>query len=516
MPLPPPDPLVLYGRVVTFDEANPVIDDGALYIGADQRIHAAQKRRATPPAGFEQARHVRTRGSIYPGLMDLHNHIVYNMLPLWHARDRRTAFTTRYQWTDDSSYKTLVGDPANALGALAGKAHLKYVEAKAVIGGVTAIQGSAKTGRPYEGWLVRNVEYETFTTGKKSVFQSALPLRGPEDYAARRKQMDNGGAFIYHLSEGTDSKLIKEYDLLRDERCVKPGLCGIHCTALTEPNYDEWMDIVDDERAGASGSLIWSPFSNLWLYNGTTDIVTARETGMRICLGADWSPSGCKNLLGELKVADLWNRTELGGAFSGEELCAMTTRNPADALGWGDRLGRLRPGLHGDVLVTTNRHSDPYRNLIEAREVDVQFVAINGYPFYGTTALMEATGAVEDEPIRIGRLRRRIRLRYTGIEDADMGWADVLADLGETRSDPLGRYFKVEHAHGNPDPEKKPVWLMTDKPWDDPETTKKEIDIFVRIPPFDPFLHDTPFFRAISAHPVHGGRLDGLADYYRS
>jgi 5-methylthioadenosine/S-adenosylhomocysteine deaminase len=515
MPLPPPDPLVLYGRLVTLDEDNPVVDDGALYIGADQRIHAAQPRRHPPPAGFEQARRVSTRGSIYPGLIDLHNHIVYNTLPLWHARDRRTAFTTRYQWTRDSSYKPLVGDPANALGALAGKAHLKYVETKAVIGGVTAIQGSAKTGRPYEGWLVRNVEYETFTTKKRTVFQSALPLK-PDEFDNRRKQLARGDAFIYHLSEGTDAELVEEYDLLRDEGLVKPGLCGIHCTALAEPNYDEWMRIVDRERNGAAGSLIWSPFSNLWLYNGTTDVVTAREAGMRVCLGADWSPSGCKNLLGELKVADQWNRTELGDAFSGEELCAMVTRNPADAIGWGHRLGRLRPGLHGDVVVIADRDDDPYRNLIRAREVDVLFVAINGYPFYGTTPLMQATGAKEDEPISFGRLRRRIRLKYTGIPDADMTWHEVLAELEDARRDPRARYFEVEHAHGNPNPEKTPVWLMTDKLWDDPETTEKEIDIFVRIPKPDSLLHDSAFFRAIAAHPVHEGRLDALADYYRS
>jgi cytosine/adenosine deaminase-related metal-dependent hydrolase len=510
MPLPPPDPLVLYGRLVTLDEDNPLIEDGALYVGADQRIHAAQQRTGPPPAGFEQARRIQTGGSIYPGLMDLHNHVVYNTLPLWHARDQREPFTTRYQWSDDSSYKPLVGNPANALGALAGKAHLKYVETKAVIGGVTAIQGSAKTGRPYEGWLVRNVEYETFMTGDKTVFQSALPLR-PAEFEARRRQLDGGGAFIYHLSEGTDARLVGEYEELREERLVRARLCGIHCTALTEPVYAEWKQLARPD----AGSVIWSPFSNLWLYNGTTDVVSARAAGMRICLGADWSPSGCKNLLGELKVADLWNRTELGGAFSPEEFVAMTTLNPADALGWTARLGRLRPGLHGDVVVVADVHDDPYRNLIEAREADVHFVAINGYPFYGTAGLMRAAGAVEDEDIRIGRLRRRIRLRYTGIPDADMGWGEVLADLDAARRDPLGRYFELERAHGDPDPEKRPVWLQTDKPWDDPETTRKEIDIFVRIPKPDPLLHDTAFFTAVARHAVHGGRLDGLADYYR-
>jgi hypothetical protein len=54
-----------------------------------------------------------------------------------------------------------------------------------------------------------------------------------------------------------------------------------------------------------------------------------------------------KSLLGELKVADLWNRRQLDRAFDDEQLCRMATSNPADALAWGHRLGRLRPELHG-------------------------------------------------------------------------------------------------------------------------------------------------------------------------
>ena len=84
---------------------------------------------------------------------------------------------------------------------------------------------------------------------------------------------------------------------------------------------------------------MWSPFSNLWLYRGTTDVLAARAAGVRICLGADWSPSGSKNLLGELKVVDLWNRTKLGGELTAQEICAMATCNPADAINWGERSG---------------------------------------------------------------------------------------------------------------------------------------------------------------------------------
>ena len=212
--------------------------------------------------------------------------------------------------------------------------------------------------------------------------------------------MKDGAAFLYHVSEGTDPALIAEYEKLRDEKCLKPTFGGIHCTALDDANYKEW--------APKGGSVIWSPFSNLWLYRNTTVVAAARERGLRICLGADWSPSGSKNLLGELKVAHLWNRKRLDREFSDEELCRMATSNPADALGWEERLGRLKPGLHGDVLVTTNRGGDPYRNLITSLERDVLFVAINGYPFYGTYNLMRAARAERAEPITVGRLRRRI------------------------------------------------------------------------------------------------------------
>jgi cytosine/adenosine deaminase-related metal-dependent hydrolase len=502
-------PLVLTGRVVTFDETQPTLDDGAVYIGADEVIAAVQPRTAPAPAGFDSARKVRTGGAIYPGLIDLHGHIAYNSLPLWSPPGRKDPYTSRYQWPGDRSYEGMISDPANALGALCGKAHLKYLETKAVIGGTTAIQGTAKTGRPYEGWLVRNVEHETFMTKKKTVYVSALPLRDDSAYKAQAEHLRNKQAFVYHLSEGTDPKLIEEYDKIRDEHCLAPGFAGIHCTALERANYDEWSP--------QGGSIVWSPFSNLWLYRDTTDVLAARAAGVRICLGADWAPSGSKNLLGELKVADLWNRAALNGELTAQEICAMATCNPADAINWGDKIGRLKAGLRGDVLVTTDRLDDPYQNLIRSVERDVLLVAINGQPFYGTTKLVQAAGAQHAEPIRLGRLRRSIQLIYDDVPEADMGWRAVLDDIAAAKADPLARYFELEKQHGHDENEKKPLWLMTDKPWDNPKVTGKEVKILpqvVRIPPLDTLVHDKAYFDAVDASPLHGGLLDGLRDYY--
>jgi 5-methylthioadenosine/S-adenosylhomocysteine deaminase len=308
-------PLVLYGKLVTFDPARPVIDDGALYIGSDERIAAVGGRTDAAPSGFERAARLATEGCVYPGLIDLHSHVVYNILPLWSPPGTTEPFTNRKDWPKHGDYEGTVSDPANALGALAGKAHLKYCEVKAVVGGTTAIQGSAKMAYPYEGWLVRNVEYETFKTGNKTVYQSALPLKNAEEYRLNRERMKDRNAFIYHLSEGTDPVLIGEYELARERKILRPRFCGIHCTALGEPQFEEWEQIAEDVDAAEdvegeeNGTIIWSPFSNLWLYRATTAVVAARDKGMRVCLGSDWSPSGSKNLLGELKVADMWNRT---------------------------------------------------------------------------------------------------------------------------------------------------------------------------------------------------------------
>lgn len=500
----PVAPLVLLGRAVTFDDESTVIDDGAVYIGADERIAAVQERRAPAPAGFDTAATVDTGGTIYPGLMDLHNHIAYNTLPRWASEERPAdePWERRDQWPDDPSYKPKVGLPAKALCEIAGEAVLKYVETKAVIGGTTAIQGAAKVPT-YNGWLVRNIEKETFQTGDTSVRQSVRKLGATKDFATYRKAMTKDhDSFIYHLSEGTASKLIDEFTDLKGNECLNERLIAIHCTALGDTEFKAW---------NPESTVVWSPFSNLWLYGKTTAVDKARDAGLRVCLGTDWSPSGSKNLLGELKVADICNKNLMGGAFTDEELCRMATSNPADALAWEDRLGRLKPGLRGDVLVTTTRTSNPYRNLITAIERDVLFVAINGYPFYGTTALMRAAKATKAEPIQIGSARRSIVLVYDGYPDADMTWAQVLEELDSAHRDPKRHERKRQGKRRKG----RVVRMQPDKP-EDQDLTLDELTLDnVPIPAPDPLTHNAAFFRDVEKRGYHGGLLNKLRDYYR-
>jgi hypothetical protein len=108
-------------------------------------------------------------------------------------------------------------------------------------------------------------------------------------------------------------------------------------------------------------------------------------------------------------------------------------------------------------------------------------------------------------------MQRSIRLIYPDVKDADWGWQMVLDDIAEAKADPVARYLEIEKLHKKGKP---PPWLMTDKPWDDPQHTGKAVPVTVEIPPLDPLVHDTSYFDAIDASPIQGGLLDSIRQDY--
>src|SRR5438067_1946881 len=161
-PPPPPTSFALRGAIVTMDGQNTVIQNGAVYI-KDKIIVAVQPASAPTPAGFDDGLRIDTGGTIFPGLIELHNHLSYNALPLWRVPKK---YTNRNQWSGPSTpdYHKLVTGPMSVLGLLPEyvNAIVRFVECRCLLGGVTTSQGIALSSnagimRHYRG-LVRNVE----------------------------------------------------------------------------------------------------------------------------------------------------------------------------------------------------------------------------------------------------------------------------------------------------------------------------------------------------------------------
>lgn len=95
-PTAPSRRLGLRGRIVTMNAQDEVIDDGIVWI--ENQIVAVQPTGAPPPPAFAGIQSVDTRGTLYPGFMDLHNHLAYNILSLWNVP---ATYTNRDKWKSE-------------------------------------------------------------------------------------------------------------------------------------------------------------------------------------------------------------------------------------------------------------------------------------------------------------------------------------------------------------------------------------------------------------------------------
>jgi 5-methylthioadenosine/S-adenosylhomocysteine deaminase len=418
--------LALAGRVVTMDDAFRVEPDGVVYLELGSVV--AVRARAQPaPAGFEATSVLETGGTIFPGLIELHNHLSYNALPLWNVPKR---YDHRGQWPNHPDYRKLISGPMTVIGELKNAdgtspllpALIRFVECKCLLGGVTTSQGvklasNAGIQRYYRG-LVRNVEQ----TGDKDLpeAQGRIPDIEAKDAAwflGRLQKEDS--CLLLHLAEGVtdpahaqDSIARRHFGALQispTQWALDEHFTGIHSAGLLPEDFD----VLASHRS----SIVWSPFSNLLLYGGTARVEAAKAAGVTIGLGSDWSPSGSKNLLGELKVAWLYNQLQLHGLFKTRELVAMATRNAAQILKWSTAAGSLSPGKRADLLVIDGAAGDEYEALVHARETDVRLVMINGVARYGTKELMGAL-VPQDQTVKVDGESRRLYLKQETADPA--------------------------------------------------------------------------------------------------
>jgi hypothetical protein len=393
----------LRGRVVTMDAAFTTLDDGVVYVDGNL-IAAVSPHDAPAPQGFAGVTPVDVGGTLFPGLIELHNHLAYNVIGLWlvdrNGVDKR--YSNRDQWPRNASYQTNLTGPMKVLSSIPSHvaAITRYVECKALFGGVTATQGitlSSNAGiRKFFIGLVRNVE-ETLDPELPDA-KAKIGDVASKDAKAFRAALLKAKCYLLHLSEGTDAAAHQHFEALTsaDPDAIEASLAGIHCVALKAADFKA--------MAQHKASMVWSPLSNLLLYGETADVKAARNAGVPIGLGPDWAYSGSKNLLGELKVARAVNALQKLG-FSDRDLVRMATIDAARILRWDQHLGSIEAGKRADVIAVGGPSADPLEVLFKADESDIRLSVIDGNPRFGTTALMTKLGAA-GESIKVGGAAR--------------------------------------------------------------------------------------------------------------
>lgn len=421
---------VLKGRLVTMNPEGDVFDEARIVISAGKIAQIASACQEILPE-FRSAPEIETGGTIYPGLIDLHNHFVYNVLPLWPVTKR---YTNRSQWSKIKNYRRDISLPIRALAdsAVTSRAIVRYVEVKALLGGTTTGQGirtQVEGGVKIFRGAMRNAE-ETDDPRLPEAGTRVPDLSLADDQIKSfRNSLSKRRAYFYHLAEGVGSTARKRFLDLAANQLVQESLVGIHSLGL-KPE-----DLV--AMAGMRAKVVWSPFSNLLLYGKTLDLKALKDSGAMFSIGCDWSPSGGKNLLQELKVARFVVEVQKSGHNS-MDLVRAATSHPATILGWDSYLGVLKPGAFADLILVDGTGDNPYDHLIDAIEKDIKLVVVHGIPRYGFKDIMRhINGDVEDdlETIVIGGVERSLYLYAPGSSLNDLTFAESRETLARAMAD---------------------------------------------------------------------------------
>ena len=424
--------MLLKGRVVTMNTEADVINDGHVLV-RDGKIEAVWGGNNIPQnVDLTGVQIVDTNGTIYPGLIDAHNHMHYNHIPLWDfevhtsTKSEEGGYSNRNQWKNNPNYKRDISWMKTFVQTASmwnmADQQMKYAEVMAVAGGVTAVQGSPSSNTDaWDSMLSRNIELYNF--GGDGIHTKVTTLES--DYTGSHITSGNASgslnAWYLHLSEGVDESSRAEFDILVQNNLLVGELVVVHGTALTSTEFQMMGDVGAD--------LAWSPLSNLLLYGDTTDVVAADQAGVRISLAPDWGPSGSKNVLHELKVADLWNTNNLNSYFSDYDLATMVTKNPALGNNWDDSVGTINAGLYADLVVMDTFHQDPYRNLIEAIDADVRLTIVNGQPVFGDVDIMSELKGDDWELVEGPGFNKAVDVTDRSVTEGTQSWSSILADM---------------------------------------------------------------------------------------
>ncbi len=373
---------ILKGRVVPMTGEAHVINEGHILV-QDGMIEAVWGDTAPSNIQLSNVPVIETDGTIYPGLIDLHNHLHYNQAPLWdmdthlsqNSQNEWGGYNNRYEWKNHPDYSEQVTKPKMLVHSgpywnMESEA-MKYIEMKSIVGGTTAAQGSPMNpSDSYGTILARNIEDYNFQ--RDEIHTKVTELTS--DYVGNHIKNGNASkeldAWFVHIAEGVDERSRAEFDILVQNNLLVGELVLIHGVALGQNEFTQ--------MAAAGSTLVWSPLSNLLLYGNTADVAAAKAAGVHITLAPDWAPSGSKSPLHELKVADLWDDEMLGDIFTDYEMVEMVTSGAALATNWQNEVGTIvSQGTAADLVVVDNIHTNPYRNLINAVDPDIRLSIVD-------------------------------------------------------------------------------------------------------------------------------------------
>ena len=379
-----PGAYVLRGTIVTPDK---VVHDGSVLVVGDS-IKEVGASVNVPPGGTV----VRVDGIILPGMIDLHDHLVWNVFPRWKPG---ALFRDRYEWQDTEAYAAALKNPEGALVRSGLGCEMdRYAEIKAIVGGATSVVGSLSPSAedPHSNecikGLARNLDfysdlYSTGVANNEPLWYEIFPLEMSVSLGADiRTGIESGKitCLLVHLAEGVDASANREFAMLEAEGFVRPKTVIIQGVGLGASEFKTMQK--------NSVGLVWSPRSNFELYGATANVAAAKAAAVSIAIAPDWSPTGSSGMLNEVRYASDWNRWQTPQVFNDSNLVRMATVVPAELAHVDSKIGSIAPQHYADLIVLRSRPGSPFSAAVQSGPADLKLVIVGGQPIYGDPSIM--------------------------------------------------------------------------------------------------------------------------------
>ncbi|HSU41824.1 MAG TPA: amidohydrolase family protein, partial [Polyangiaceae bacterium] len=352
---------------------------------------------------------------IAPGLVNSHDHVAYD------AEGPRPLGSERYDHRHDWRLG-LRGHAALSYAGGASEVERATQELRMLLGGVTTLAGGAGVHG-----LVRNADMGDFGEGLPTAPADSdtfplddaggLLLASGCAYGkahATEDSVERAGAFLAHLGEGVDANAENELvcAMTPDFGLVQPTSGVVHAVATNAT--------IAAGLAARSALVVWSPRSNVALYGNTAPVPLLLRSGVEVALGTDWLLTGSMNLLRELACAKTWSDVYFDHALDDHALFMLATTAGARAVGAGDAIGRLAPGMLADVNIVDRHGREPYAALISAGPADLLLVSRGGQPLYGRADLLALLGASGCDELDVCGASQRVCTADSGFSFAEL------------------------------------------------------------------------------------------------
>jgi hypothetical protein len=296
--------------------------------------------------------------TIYPGLVNAHDHLELNHFPRARFHDR---YPNAHAWGEDVNAR-LDDEPFRSL-----RSH--PLRDRCFIGGLKNLLSGAMTvahhGPPHRDLFRRTFPVRVL---KRYGWAHSLHFSADAEIVASYRRTPPDVPWFIHLAEGTDAIAASEYGRLKALGCIGPNTVIVHGVGLTD------ADIAD--AAPRVRGLVWCPSTNHYLLDAAAPVEQWLAAGGRLALGSDSRLTADGDLLDEIRCAHGHTGMPM------DRLMPLVTAASADLLGLPD-CGHLNPGARADWFAIPATDT-----LADIGRTDIALIVRGGVPLIGDPALM--------------------------------------------------------------------------------------------------------------------------------